>query len=58
MVNIPGPGEVLAAFFVGGRQAGPGEVTFGPCDWIEPRPDEPVPYTPLPRAEPEPEAGP
>ena len=53
MVNIPAPGEVLAAFFAGGHQAEPDEVTFGPCDRIEPEPDqdEPVPFVLTDQAE-------
>jgi len=31
-VTIPSPGEVLAAIFGPGSQAGDAEVTFGPCD--------------------------
>ena len=31
-MNIPSPGEVLAAIFSGGPPAGPAEVTIGPCD--------------------------
>ena len=31
-MNIPSPGDVLAAVFTSGPQAEPAEVTFGPCD--------------------------
>jgi len=67
-VNVPTPAVVFAAFFAGGHQAGPGEITYGPCDRIEaePGPDEPVPFTLTSQAEsaldtdpePEPEAEP
>ena len=47
MVNIPSPGDAVAAFVAAGHQAEPAEVMFGPCDRIEaePGPDEPVPFT-------------
>ncbi len=67
-MNVPTPAVVFAAFFAGGHQAGPGEITYGPCDRIEaePGPDEPVPFTLTSQAEaaldtdpePEPEAEP
>ena len=67
-MNVPTPAGVFAAFFAGGHQAGPGEITYGPCDRIEaePGPDEPVPFTLTSQAEaaldtdpePEPEAEP
>ena len=31
-MNLPTPGEVLASIFASGHQAGPAEVTYGPCD--------------------------
>jgi hypothetical protein len=31
-VNLPSPGEVLAAIFSSGPQAEPAEITIGPCD--------------------------
>ena len=34
-MNVPTAGEVFAAFFAGGHQAEPGELTIGPCDRIE-----------------------
>jgi hypothetical protein len=52
-VNVPTPGDVFAAFFAAGFQAGPAEVAYGPCDRIEaePDPDEPVPFTLTDQAE-------
>jgi len=52
-VNVPTPAVVFAAFFACGHQAEPGQVTFGPCDRIEPEPDpdEPVPFVLTGRAE-------
>ena len=39
-MNIPSPGEVLAAIFTSGPQAAPAEVTIGPCDqMIGPEPE-------------------
>ena len=46
-MNIPTPGEVLAAIFTSGPQAGPAEVTIGQCDRMT-----------EPGSEAEPEAGP
>ena len=31
-MNIPSPGEVLAAIFTSGPRSEPAEITFGPCD--------------------------
>jgi len=31
-VNIPSPGDVIAALFTSGPQAEPAEVVYGPCD--------------------------
>ena len=31
-MNIPSPGDVLAAIFSSGPRAGAAEVTIGPCD--------------------------
>ena len=31
-MTIPSPGEVLAAIFAPAPQAGPAEITIGPCD--------------------------
>jgi hypothetical protein len=33
-VNIPTPGDVLAAIFAPGPQAGPADVTAGPRDRV------------------------
>jgi hypothetical protein len=65
-VNIPTPGEILAAFFDGGRQAGDPGVCYDARNHLEAEadPDEPVPYTLTDQAEtaldadpePEPEA--
>jgi hypothetical protein len=64
-MNIPSPADVFAAFFAADRQAEPAVVTFGPCDQVEPDPDEPAPFTLTGQAEaaldgpePEPEAEP
>jgi hypothetical protein len=38
-MSLPSPGDVLAAFFPGAPQAGPGLVVYGPCDGPEPEPE-------------------